>query len=384
MEKEFEAAEFRKFKVGNVFNKVEAKCKKTDFDKRCDTSTVPNEEYCVPLINAKVGDNGIMFYGRKSDWNTQKMCIDVIQNGAIATGTVYAQPQSVGVLWDAYLIKPVAEVESAEVLLYMAKCMEKITKERFSYDKKATWNRVKDCEISLPVTSDGDINFDYMERYIAELEAERIAELEAYLTATGLDDCDLTCEDEATLATDPLTADFKVGEILRVEQTKSVVAKKDLLEGDIPYITRSTSANGYTGTCGNSDRVNAGNCITIGAETAVAYYQPADFVAGNKVYRLSRDGLNERQYRYLVGSLNMLTHNYSYSNARIPGKIKVETISLPVIPSPDPSHVYTPDDIAWGYMERYIRAVEKLVMTDVIAYKDKVIATTRQIVSNSN
>lgn len=171
---------FKTFKVSDVFNKVEAKCKKADFDKRRDTSTVPNEEYCVPLVNAKVGDNGIMFYGRKSDWNTQEMCIDVIQNGAVATGTVYAQPQPVGVLWDAYLIKPVAEVKTAEALLYMAKCIEKITKEQFSYDKKATWDRVKLCEVSLPVTSDGNINFDYMERYIRAIEKLAIVDVAKY------------------------------------------------------------------------------------------------------------------------------------------------------------------------------------------------------------
>ena len=171
---------FKAFKVSDVFNKVEAKCKKVDFDKRRDTATVPNEEYCVPLVNAKVGDNGIMFYGRKSDWNTQEMCIDVIQNGAVATGTVYAQPQSVGVLWDAYLIKPVTEVKSTEALLYMAKCIEKITKEQFSYDKKATWDRVKLCEISLPVASDGDISFDYMERYIRAIEKLAIADVAKY------------------------------------------------------------------------------------------------------------------------------------------------------------------------------------------------------------
>lgn len=171
---------FKAFKVSDVFNKVEAKCKKADFDKRRDTSTAPNEEYCVPLVNAKVGDNGIMFYGRKSDWNTQEMCIDVIQNGAVATGTVYAQPQPVGVLWDAYLIKPNTEVKSIEALLYMAKCIEKITKEQFSYDKKATWNRVKVCEISLPVTSDGDIDFDYMERYIRAIEKLAIADVAKY------------------------------------------------------------------------------------------------------------------------------------------------------------------------------------------------------------
>ena len=171
---------FKAFKVRDVFNKVEAKCKKADFDKRRDTSTVPNEEYCIPLVNAKVGDNGIMFYGRKSDWNTQEMCIDVIQNGAVATGTVYAQPQAVGVLWDAYLIKPMVEAKSVEVLLYMAKCIEKITKEQFSYDKKATWDRVKLCEVSLPVTSDGNINFDYMERYIRAIEKLTIADVVKY------------------------------------------------------------------------------------------------------------------------------------------------------------------------------------------------------------
>lgn len=171
---------FKGFKVSDVFSKVEAKCKKENFDKRRDTSTVPNTEYCIPLINAKVGDNGIMFYGRASDWNTQEMCIDVVQNGAVATGTVYAQPQPVGVLWDAYLIKPNTEVKSVEALLYMAKCIEKITKEQFSYDKKATWDRVKVCEINLPVTSDGDIDFDYMERYIRAIEKLTIADVVEY------------------------------------------------------------------------------------------------------------------------------------------------------------------------------------------------------------
>ena len=171
---------FKSFRIDEVFNRVEAKCKKADFDKRCDTSTVPSEEYCIPLVNAKVGDNGIMFYGRKADWNTQEMCIDVIQNGAIATGTVYAQPQPVGVLWDAYLIKPIAEIKSAEALLYMAKCIEKITKEQFSYDNKATWNRVRRCEIKLPVTFDGGIDFDYMERYIRAIEKLTIADVVKY------------------------------------------------------------------------------------------------------------------------------------------------------------------------------------------------------------
>lgn len=171
---------FKKFVVSSMFKRVFAKCKKDNFNKREDTSTVPNQEFCVPLVNAKLGDNGIMFYGRKSEWNTQEMCIDVIQNGAVATGKVYAQPHSVAVLWDAYLIKPIKDVSSEEILLYLTKCIEKITREQFSYDKKATWERVKACEVTLPVTPDNELDFDYMERYIRAIEKLTIADVVKY------------------------------------------------------------------------------------------------------------------------------------------------------------------------------------------------------------
>ncbi len=152
---------------------------------------------------------------------------------------------------------------------------------------------------------------------------------------------------------------FLVKEVLNVEQTKSVVAKSNLILGDIPYVTRTVSDNGYMGKCGNLEKVNQGNCITIGAETGIAFYQPNDFVAGNKVYRLSRDGLGEKEYLFLASILNIKTKNYSYSNARIPEKIKSELISLPVIESSDPNHKYTIDDIDWQYMEDRIKELEE-------------------------
>lgn len=168
---------FQEFKIGDIFSRVSAKCKKSNFDKRNDTSTIPDDEFCIPLVNAKVGDNGIMFYGRESDWETQEMCIDIIQNGAVATGTVYAQPNPVAVLWDAYLIKPLAEVSSEKILLYLSKCIEKITKENFSYDNKATWGKVKECHILLPVDSAGAIDFNYMKCYIRAIEKLAIIDI---------------------------------------------------------------------------------------------------------------------------------------------------------------------------------------------------------------
>jgi hypothetical protein len=35
-------------------------------------------------------------------FESEEMCLDIVQNGAVATGNVYAQIQRTGVLWDAY------------------------------------------------------------------------------------------------------------------------------------------------------------------------------------------------------------------------------------------------------------------------------------------
>ena len=50
----------------------------------------------------------------------------------------------------------------------------------FSYSNMATWNKLKSLEISLPVTPDGDIDFDYMERYIRAIEKLTIADVVKY------------------------------------------------------------------------------------------------------------------------------------------------------------------------------------------------------------
>ena len=54
------------------------------------------------------------------------------------------------------------------------------------------------AKIHLP-TQNGQIDFAFMEQFIAELEAERIVELEAYLRVTGLSDYILTEEERAVL-----------------------------------------------------------------------------------------------------------------------------------------------------------------------------------------
>lgn len=55
-----------------------------------------------------------------------------------------------------------------------------------------------DTEIFLPVTAKSRPDWEYMQKYIAALERERISELEQYLAAAGLNDYPLTDKDIKT------------------------------------------------------------------------------------------------------------------------------------------------------------------------------------------
>lgn len=56
-------------------------------------------------------------------------------------------------------------------------------------------------------------------------------------------------------------------------------------------------------------------------------------------------------------------------------KIQKDTFTLPVTLDGKPD---------FDYMERYIQAIEKLTIADVVEYKDKVIDTTKKLVSRKS
>lgn len=161
---------FKEWKIGELFEPLNLKFKKKKFNKNADVSKEKNNEFSLPLVNAKNGDNGIMYYGRECDFESAELSIDIVNDGAISTGNVYAQPQKTGVLYNAYLVKLKNYNPSAEILLYYAPTMQKSIKLRFGYEKKASWERVKKENISVPITVDGEIDYNFMHHFISAQE----------------------------------------------------------------------------------------------------------------------------------------------------------------------------------------------------------------------
>lgn len=153
--------------------------------------------------------------------------------------------------------------------------------------------------------------------------------------------------------------EFVVGELFDCDTTKTFYPNKsELPPGDTPYITRSTYDNGISGYYDdiNNEFTIEGNCLTIGAEGGIAFWQPKPFMAGVKVYTIRHPQLNELTALFIASLLNANSANYSYTNARVLAKIKAESIPLPLKPSADPSN-YDSTDIDWTYMETVMSRV---------------------------
>lgn len=275
-----------------------------------------------------------------------------------------------------------------------------------AYNSYPTMKSLSQTYISLPVKESEEIDWEYMQERITELEQERITELEQYLIATGLNDYELTDEDKNILATkltdgvlqnpasrnDYLkeTAKFKISDVFDLYKGKRLT-KAEHICGNTPFIGSTDSNNGVTGYIGQ-EPIFSGNAITISYNGSVGqvFYQENDFWASDdiNVLYLKNHPLNALLCNYLSGALKKAGSKFSYSYKWNLERMKKTLIVLPIQtdsqnnPIIDSKHTYHPDGYIpdWAYMEKYIRAIEKVVIKDAVDYKDSIIAKTKEIV----
>ena len=186
---------WQEFRIGDLFEKI--KTKKLEF-KAQDLKNRRDEIYNLPALTAGVENQGLAYYVPRENATILKNVISVSANGA-NTGVMFYQPNDFTVLQDSYAIKfRYKELSNSQYLFFVA-ALQKSIRFQFDWSNKAGWEKIKNRFISLPVLTNGEIAFEYMESYIKELEAERLEELEAYLLTTGLKDYKLTEQEKVIL-----------------------------------------------------------------------------------------------------------------------------------------------------------------------------------------
>ncbi len=232
----------------------------------------------------------------------------------------------------------------------------------------------KELKIKLPITEAKEINYDFMESFIAELEAERAAELSAYLQISGLEDYSLTdAEQEAinnygNLEWERFNLERLFGKSTRGKRLKSA----DRILGDLPFVTAGEADEGISDFIGNNVRVFSKNTTTIDMFGS-AKYRNYNYGGDDHVAVVHTEKLPMNAAIFVTSAIHKASHNgqFDYGKNFYAKDADELCISLPVKSG-------KPD---YDAMASIISAVHKLVIKDVVLYADKKIESTKSVVN---
>lgn len=266
---------------------------------------------------------------------------------------------------------------SKSVMIFISILIEKSLLGKFDFGKKLRSSQSFDFVIQLP-TKKGKIDFDFMENFIAELEAERIAELEAYLSATGLKDYNLTKEENQVLQ------DFENDEILFSEFVFSDVfnnivqgrrlKKDDQIEGTIPFVMAGTTNTGVVKYISNPVASFPSNSITVDI-FGNTFYRDYSYGAGDDTGAYWNDAIiySKETMLYLTSSISkLLRGKFDFGNKLRSSQSLDFKFSLPT----------KNKKLDYQSMETFITAIQKLIIKDVVQFADRKIEATKTVVNN--
>lgn len=143
---------------------------------------------------------------------------------------------------------------------------------------------------------------------------------------------------------------FVLGDIFEIKSLKSIDKNKLRNEtGNIPYVTQTALNKGITKyVCDHGiEKLNSGNCISVGVDTQTVFYQEKDFYACEKMVCLCRTEFNKYNTCFIIPILvQILKQKFSYGY-----KSSLTRISKLEIPLP----VTSAGKLDWDMMEAYIK-----------------------------
>ena len=342
----------------------------------------------VPLVSNQSIDNGVMGFSTLKALNKGNTitCSDT----TIGAETMFYQGEDfIGYSHIQHLVPKFEPFNWNIAAFIISSCKIATSNQKYDYGHKFNRDKMKNTKIQLP-TKNNEIDFDFMESFIAELEVQRIAELSAYLKVSGFDNYELSAQELTALENLKTISwgEYRIGNLFDKIKTKKLPYKAKELptsptgENVLPCLTSSFQNQGLNYYAPKDGATVLKNVITIPQNSDVyrAYYQSNEFTVLSDAYAMDwiydDSKLTRNQYLFMVMCINKVTDLpiYSYKN-KLGGwnVVKDKYILLPK----------TNGKIDLDFMNDFISAIIKLTIKDVVIYADKKINATKNVVENT-
>lgn len=365
LEREFRSkgGEFREYKVTNLFNYTRGT--------RLIKSNRQDGKY--PLVTAGEFDQGVKGF---IEPNTQKIYNNAITIDMFCNAFVHLDDFCCD---DNILVLQSKNPINHKALFYIATVIN-MDKYKFGYGKQYRINSLEAHKILLP-TLGGEINFSFMEKFIEELERERVEELDAYLRATGLKNYELTDAEKSALAKfdefdkwGGVAKEFNLKKLFGSSTRGKRLKSSDRIDGNLPFVTAGEADMGISAFISNDVEIFKENTITIDMFGS-SKYRNYKYGADDHVAVVHTENLPKHTAIYVATAIHKVANAGQFSYARnFYAKDADElNILLPVFNG----------EICYEFMNDFIKAIEKLVIKDVVLWADKKIEATKKVIDKA-
>lgn len=273
-------------------------------------------------------------------------------------------------------------------LLYFLTLFKKIAKGRFDYATKFNRKIVADMVVSLPINDLGELDFNYMEQYINDMQNELLISIKKehdelknkYKNQMNLNNLDITIDDKNLL--DMINnnkieyKNVRIGELFDVVSSKKKFnANTVKFDGKYPYVVRSNINNGIKGYITEDEMyLNSKETISFGQDTATIFYQEEHYFTGDKikVMKFKNGKLNRRLGLYFITAMRKAFQNFSWGQTSFnEDVIKNVEIVLP----------FVNNKINYEFIEKYMKILEKLTINEIMDEKHDNLLKISQLIA---
>lgn len=342
----------------------------------------------IPVVSNTGLNNGITAYVDLEP--TEKGNIITFSDTTTDEAIFYQPDDFVGYSHIQGMHKKINEKLGRDHYLFIVAAFRNAVRGKYSYGCKFNRENAAKEKIQLPtIVKNGKkhIAFDFIENFIATLNAERIATLNAYLTTTGLKDYMLTDDEQAAL--DSLNSvawgTFKIEDVLVWQ--KNIYELNPLHldslsvseEGKYPFYGQATTNKGIIEYRHLKEDVlnnkSGKPTILIHSNNQNTVYLDTPFYLKDghgATSVLQSESLDKFTAQFLIGSIKkVILQKYTYNSKATKIELKSTCINLPTTLAGIPDY---------NFMRLVISAIQKLVIKDVVCYVDRKIAATKKIV----
>lgn len=227
----------------------------------------------------------------------------------------------------------------------------------FQYSRKWRPKRMIRSKLLLPINSEGEPDWIFMENYIKQIET---SQRENYKDFALKKLQNLEYKEIPDLKEKQWKA-FYFNEIFKIIERGKRLKKDDHIAGNIPYVSSTFENNGIDGFIGNTNGKSFSNCLTIANSGSVGstFFHKYEFIASDHVTSLKSDTFNEYVYLFMAPIIKRLEEKYNFNREINSKRVNRERIILPT------KYDKTPD---YEYMEQYIKNMMYKQLNNYLQY----------------